>query len=171
MASEKNETSWLGPLALVCALMAAACGGFVESDSTIARQTVDSQGGALHLDAFSITVPPHALVRVVTLSARHAPADAPAGPAYVVEPAGTTFDPAAPAEVVIAYDATAHPHPIEIFAATFDGALWQPLPKPASPADNTGHVHGLTTRTGTFGVVQCLAGVCPPHGIDGGAQD
>jgi hypothetical protein len=168
MAYEGIARAWLVAFALATS---GACGGFVESDSTIARQTIDARGGALHLDAFSLTVPPHALVHVVTLSARHAPAAAPAGPAYVVEPAGVMFDPASAAEVIIAYDTTTHPHPVEIFAATFDGALWQPLPKPATPSDSSGHVHGLTTRTGTFGVVQCPGGGCPPHGVDGGVQD
>jgi hypothetical protein len=171
MAFEEIARAWLAALALAYAAMAGACGGFVENDSTIARRTFDAQGGALQLDAFSLTVPPHALVHVVTLSARHAPSDAPAGPAYFVEPGGAMFDSAAPAEVVIGYDTSAHPHPLEVFAATFDGAVWQPLPKPASLADDAGRVHGLTTRTGTFGVIQCLVGACPMHGVDGGAQD
>ena len=79
-------------LLLTCGLGAAACGGFVESGDSVARLTVGTEGGTLTLDGFALVVPPHALGGTVTLSAHRAATDAPAGPAFVVEPADVTFD-------------------------------------------------------------------------------
>jgi hypothetical protein len=162
MRSEKSSIGVMLLLAWVGVLP--GCGSFVESDNQIARVTVDATGGALHLDAFSLTIPPHAVSRVVTLSVRHAGIEAPIGHAYQLDPSDAVFDAAAPATISIAYDPAAYPHPSEILVVTYTGTAWHALAPAGTP--EVGVAHGSTTHTGTFGVMQCPGGVCPATGPD-----
>jgi hypothetical protein len=151
-------------LGLACA---AGCGSFVESSDSTARLTVGPTGGALHLDAFSLTVPPDALVHTVTLAVHRATFDAPDGHAFVLEPADALFAAAAPATVSLAYDATVYPHPVEVFVATFTGTAWHLLP--AAGAAEVGVAHASLTQAGTFGLIHCPGGVCPTSNTDASA--
>jgi hypothetical protein len=162
--------TWSATVSLLVALVpfGSGCGGFVESNEAIARATIDDRGGTLHLEGFSLTVPAHALGHAVTLSLHRARTEAPASSAYELEPAGTTFDVAAPAEVAIHYDATSYPHLPEVFVALQQGTVWHPLPP--SGASVAGEAHATTTTVGTFGVIVCPGGTCPTPGADAGTD-
>jgi hypothetical protein len=155
----------------VIALGAASggCGGFVESGEGVTRLTVGAQGGTLEAPGFALVIPPHSLTATFTLSVRRAPSDAPAGPAFTVEPVHVAFDPATPAEVRLESDAAAYPHVPEMFAAiaTTDG--WHSLTRPAGNSGSAGVVYGMTTTVGTFGPLNCPGGSCTTP--DGGAAD
>lgn len=155
-------------LLLTCGLGLAACGGFVESGGGVARLTVGTEGGSLTLEGFALVVPPHALGGTVTLSAHRAPTDAPASPAFVVEPADVVFDSAAPAEVTLVYDGVLHPHATDAFAAISSAGVWHILAAPSGQTPVLGSAHGLTSHAGTFGVVDCPAAVCPATVTDAG---
>jgi len=155
-------------LLLICGLGLAACGGFVESGGGVARLTVGTEGGTLTLDGFALVVPPHALGGTVTLSAHRAATDAPAGPAFVVEPADTMFDAVAPAELALNYDGALHTHAAEVFVAVFAAGGWHMLAAPTGHTPTLGSAHGLATTGGTFGVVECPGGVCPAIITDAG---
>jgi hypothetical protein len=146
---------------------AGGCGSFVESNDTTARLTVGPTGGALHLEAFSLSVPPHALAHTVTLAVHRAAFDAPDGPAFVLEPADATFDAAAPATLSLAYDAATYQHPVEVFVASFTGAAWHMLP--AAGTVEVGVAHASVSHAGTFGVIHCPGGTCPTTNLDASA--
>ena len=158
--------AWL----LTGALLAPACGGFVASDATIARQTFDARGGELQFESLSMTVAAGSLDRSVTLSVHRAAFEAVVGHAYSVEPAGTTFPASALAVVAIAYDQIAFPHPVNMFVAAFDGAEWHPLPRQPGTEMNVGRAHGLTAHAGIFGLVSCPGVACATTSADGGSD-
>jgi hypothetical protein len=158
-------------LALACFIGAPACGGFVESGNGVARLTVDERGGTLSIDSLSLTIPPSALQKTWTLAARRAGTDAPVGPAFVVEPSDVLFDEMHPADVGLAYDAVAHPHAADMFAATLVGGSWHALEVSQGAAIPPGVAHGITTVTGTFGILECTGGACPGMTADSGTLD
>ena len=158
-------------LALACFIGAQACGGFVESGNGVARLTVDERGGSLSIDSFSLTIPPNALQKTVTLTVRRAGTDAPVGPAFVVERSDVLFDATHPADVGLAYDAAAHPHASDMFAGMLVEGSWHALEVPQAAAILPGEAHGLTAATGTFGILECTGGVCPEMTADGGMLD
>jgi hypothetical protein len=168
MAFDGNIRRTGAALLLTCGLGLAACGGFVESGGGVARLTVGTEGGTLALDGFALVVPPHALGETRTLSAHRASTDAPAGPAFVVEPADVAFDAVAPAEVALAYDGVLHPHAAEVFVAVSTAGGWHVLAAPPAHTPTLGSAHGLTATGGTFGVVECPGGVCPAIVTDAG---
>ena len=168
MASERHTGRMGAVLVVTCGLAVAACGGFVESGGGVARLTVGAEGGMLELESFALVVPPHALAATVTLSVHRAPTDAPAGPAFVVEPADVTFAIAPAAEVRLPYDATLYPHATEVYAAVSLADGWHILATPPGDTPTLGSAHGLTTNGGTFGVINCPGGICPASVTDGG---
>jgi hypothetical protein len=113
------------------------------------------------LDEIALVVPPHALDHTVTLSARREPMDAPAGPAFTVAATVQVSFGATPADVTLHFDAAVHTHPADVYAATLVSGVWHQLPRPAGDSGTSGVAHGVTTDVGTFGVIECPAGVCP----------
>ena len=168
---DPRAVRWPAGVLLACFIGAQACGGFVESGNGVAHLTVDERGGSLSIDSLSLTIPPEALQMNVTLSARRATIDAPVGPAFVVEPSDVIFNASHAADVGLTYDAIAYPHPPDMFAATLVAGAWHALEVPQGAAILPGVVHGMTLTAGTFGILECTAGVCPGTGIDGGVAD
>ena len=159
MRSELRTGSMAG---LVVALaIASGCGDFVESGDGIQRLTVGTDGGTLALGEFALVVPPHALDHTVTLSARRETMDAPAGPAFTVSATDQVSFGSTPADVALHYDTAVHTHPADVYAGTLVSGVWHQLPRPAGDSGTSGVAHGVTTDVGTFGVIECPAGVCP----------
>lgn len=156
-------------LVLATCAAGSGCGGFVASDSNVARRTLDERGGVLAFRVFSIEVPPTALNHVTTLSVRRSPVEAPDGPAFVVEPAGLTFNDARPVTIAIDYDPSTFEQASEIFAAILDSAEWHLLPRPEGDLLDAGPSRGLSGATGTFGLIACPGGVCAAPTLDAGA--
>ena len=146
---------------IALAASAPACGDFVESGGDVTRLTVGAEGGTLATEQLALIVPPHALSTTVTLTAARAATDAPASHAYAVGPDHVTFDGAAPAEVTVHYEGALHPHAVDVFAAVLSGGAWHALTRPAGDTGTAGVARGVTTVTGTFGAIDCPAGVCP----------
>jgi hypothetical protein len=169
MAFDARAWSRTAALLIAGACAPLGCGGFVESGGGVTRLTVGAEGGTLATSGLTLVVPPHALTATVTLSAHRAAGDSPAGSAFTIEPADVGFDPLTPAEVTLDYDATAHAHPSEVFAAVSAAGGWHALPRPAGDPGTAGLAHGVTTTLGTFGVLDCPGGVCAAP--DGGATD
>jgi hypothetical protein len=159
MRSELRTGSMAG---LVVALaIASGCGDFVESGDGVQRLTVGTEGGTLTLGEFELVVPPHALDHTVTLSVHRETADAPAGPAFTVSATDQVSFGSTPADVTLHYDTAVHTHPADVYAATLVSGVWHQLPRPAGDSGTSGVAHGVTTDVGTFGVIECPAGVCP----------
>ena len=157
----RRQSAYLMFASLIALGGTPACGDFVESGGAVTRLTVGTVGGTLATDQLALNVPVHALTTTVTLTAARAGTDAPASRAYTVGPDHVTFDGAAPAEVTIHYDGALHPHPVDVFAAVQTGGAWHVLTRPAGDTGTAGVARGVTTMTGTFGAIDCPAGVCP----------
>ena len=160
MRSELRTRSTAG-LVVALAIVASGCGDFVESGDSLKRLTVGTEGGTLAIGDFALVVPPHALDHTVTLTAHREAIDAPAGPAFTVTATDHVSFASTPADVTLHYDAAVHMHPSDVYAAALVSGVWHQLPRPAGDSGTSGVAHGVTTEVGTFGVIDCPAGVCP----------
>jgi hypothetical protein len=156
-----KRRSWTNAFVVLLTAAGLGCGGFVESGDDVKRLTVGAEGGTLSNAEFALVVPPHALDHTVTLSARRAAVDAPAGPAFTVSSTDHVTFLSVPADVAVGYDASVHIHPAEVFAAIQVADVWHALARPAGDPGTAGAAHGVTTEVGTFGVIDCPGGICP----------
>src|SRR5262245_24517433 len=161
MASELRTSGIARAFVLLLASVAGGCGDFVESGGEVARLTVGAEGGTLAIGELAFVVPPHALDHTVTLSAHRAAMDAPAGAAFTVDATDPTITLAMPADVTLHYDAALHTHPVDVYVGISMSGTWHQLMRPATDPGTSGLAHGVTTALGTFGVIECPAGVCP----------
>jgi hypothetical protein len=150
-----------GALLLLLVAGGSGCGDFVESGDDVKRLTVGPEGGTLTIGEFALVVPPHSLDHAVTLSAHRAAMDAPAGPAFIVDSTDHTTLGSMPADVTIHYDAAIHTHAVDVYVGIFMSGVWHQLTRPATDPGTAGLAHGVTTTVGSFGVIECPAGVCP----------
>ena len=160
MRSELRAGSIAG-LVVALAIVASGCGDFVESGDGVQRLTVGTEGGTLAIDEFALVVPPHALDHTVTLSAHREATDAPAGPAFAVTSTDHVTFGSTGGDVTLHYDTAVHMHPSDVYAAALVSGVWHQLPRPAGDSGTSGLAHGVTMDVGTFGVIDCPAGVCP----------
>ena len=129
-------------------LLCASCGDFVESDSNVQLQTLDSSGGTVAFEALSVDVPRGALTKLTTLKVSAESNDNAETKAFRLEPANQVF--AMPITIAIAVTSAT---PIgELQIADFSST--PPILLHNQRADGK-TLFATSVTSGVFGVLHC----------------